>query len=300
MTGDLDVALLPFRAAVAAGVRAVMTAHLLVPALDDVPATVSRRSSAGLREELRSKGLVVTDALEMRGLAGSVGVEEGAVLAPPPEPTPSVSATTSTRTRSTRSCGRSARLSRPAGCRWSGSRRRRRASGRRLAGAPRRAPRGHPRARSAPRPPAGRSVSARARASIAPRSSSSSCRRRTSPRASSPTGSPTSGRARSASASARRHGPRSRARRGPGPAARARHPRRGPARVAAGAHVEVLARRPEIVVETGLPGGVPAAVETLGAGRANLEAAVAALAPLRARRRAGRRACRRGATGSCS
>jgi beta-N-acetylhexosaminidase len=43
---------------------------------------------------------------------------------------------------------------------------------------------------------------------------------------------------------------------------------------------ELLSLRPDtVVVETGLPGGVPAAVETFGAGRANLEAAVAALAP---------------------
>jgi beta-N-acetylhexosaminidase len=82
VTGDLDAALLPFRAAVGAGVRAVMTAHLLVPALDDLPATVSPAILEGLlREELRFDGLVVTDALEMRGLAESVGVEEGAVRA---------------------------------------------------------------------------------------------------------------------------------------------------------------------------------------------------------------------------
>jgi beta-N-acetylhexosaminidase len=43
---------------------------------------------------------------------------------------------------------------------------------------------------------------------------------------------------------------------------------------------ELLALRPDtVVVETGLPGGVQAAVETLGAGRVNLEAAVDALAP---------------------
>ena len=35
--GDLDAALLPFRAAIAAGVQAVMTGHLVVPALDESP-----------------------------------------------------------------------------------------------------------------------------------------------------------------------------------------------------------------------------------------------------------------------
>ena len=80
--GDLEAALVPFRAAVVAGVRAVMTGHLVVPSLGDEPATVSRRVVTELlRDELGFRGLVVSDALEMRGLAGSVGVEEGAVQA---------------------------------------------------------------------------------------------------------------------------------------------------------------------------------------------------------------------------
>jgi len=80
--GDLQAALVPFRAAIDAGVKAVMTAHILVPSVDDVPATVSRRLLTDLlRGELGFHGLVVTDALEMRGLADSVGIEEGAVRA---------------------------------------------------------------------------------------------------------------------------------------------------------------------------------------------------------------------------
>ena len=80
--GDLDEALLPFRAAVSAGVRAVMTGHLLVPELDDAPATISAPILTGLlRGELGFDGLVVTDALEMQGISGHVGVEEAAVLA---------------------------------------------------------------------------------------------------------------------------------------------------------------------------------------------------------------------------
>jgi beta-N-acetylhexosaminidase len=76
----LEGALLPFRAAVGAGVQAVMTAHILVPALDEVPATISRRVLTGLlRQELGFDGLVVTDALEMRAIAGTVGMAEGAV-----------------------------------------------------------------------------------------------------------------------------------------------------------------------------------------------------------------------------
>jgi beta-N-acetylhexosaminidase len=79
---DVATALLPFRAAIDAGVQAVMTAHLLVPDLDELPATLSRRIVSGLlREELGFDGLVVTDALEMRAISGGVGVEQAAVLA---------------------------------------------------------------------------------------------------------------------------------------------------------------------------------------------------------------------------
>ena len=75
-----EEALLPFRAAVEAGVRAVMTAHIRVPALDDAPATLSRALLDGLlRGELGFEGAIVTDALEMRAVSATVGVEEGAV-----------------------------------------------------------------------------------------------------------------------------------------------------------------------------------------------------------------------------
>jgi beta-N-acetylhexosaminidase len=80
--GDLASALLPFRAAVDSGVQAVMTGHLLVPELDDAPATISRPILSGfLRGELGFEGLIVTDALEMRGISGARGVPEAAVLA---------------------------------------------------------------------------------------------------------------------------------------------------------------------------------------------------------------------------
>lgn len=74
--GDLEAALLPFRAAIDAGVRAIMSAHILVPELDDVPATVSRRIMHGLlREELGFTGLVITDALDMKGVTATVGID---------------------------------------------------------------------------------------------------------------------------------------------------------------------------------------------------------------------------------
>jgi len=62
----------PFRAAVEAGVAAVMTAHVLYPALDATyPATLSRPILTGLlRDELGFDGLIVTDNMEMRGVWG--------------------------------------------------------------------------------------------------------------------------------------------------------------------------------------------------------------------------------------
>jgi beta-N-acetylhexosaminidase len=72
----------PFAAAVAAGVQSVMTAHLVVPALADEPATMSRRILADLlRGELGFDGVVVTDALDMGAITRSVGAEGGAVAA---------------------------------------------------------------------------------------------------------------------------------------------------------------------------------------------------------------------------
>ena len=73
----------PFRAAVAAGLAAIMTAHILFPALDpDLPATLSPAILTGLlRQELGFDGLIITDDLEMRGVADRWGAPEAAVLA---------------------------------------------------------------------------------------------------------------------------------------------------------------------------------------------------------------------------
>jgi beta-N-acetylhexosaminidase len=76
--------LIPFRAAVEHGVDAIMTAHLLVPAFEPepVPATVSRNVLTGLlHDELGFRGLVVTDALEMQGVASLLSEREAAVRA---------------------------------------------------------------------------------------------------------------------------------------------------------------------------------------------------------------------------
>jgi beta-N-acetylhexosaminidase len=65
--------LVPFRAAIRGGVRLVMSAHVIVPALnggfDHVPATLSPHLLRGwLREKLRFRGVIVSDALDMRAL----------------------------------------------------------------------------------------------------------------------------------------------------------------------------------------------------------------------------------------
>lgn len=76
--------LVPFRAAIAAGVDSVMTAHIAVPALapPDVPATLSPAILRDLlRRDLGFTGLVVTDALEMGGIAKGFSSGEAAVRA---------------------------------------------------------------------------------------------------------------------------------------------------------------------------------------------------------------------------
>jgi beta-N-acetylhexosaminidase len=100
------IELVPFRAAIDAGVASVMIGHLAVPALDDtpvpvrasfenvygtvrdevpyagtMPATLSKRIIDLLRHELRFDGLVITDAMDMGGLAAHFDPGEAAVRA---------------------------------------------------------------------------------------------------------------------------------------------------------------------------------------------------------------------------
>jgi beta-N-acetylhexosaminidase len=71
----------PFRKAIAAGVDAVMTAHVRVPALDPDPAHVATTShhiiTDLLKNDLGFKGLVVTDALDMAGLSRRFALNPG-------------------------------------------------------------------------------------------------------------------------------------------------------------------------------------------------------------------------------
>ena len=77
------VELVPFRAAIAANVGAIMTAHLLVPSLDEQnPATLSKVIVQGiLRDELDFHGVIISDDLEMRAIADRHQTPDAAVAA---------------------------------------------------------------------------------------------------------------------------------------------------------------------------------------------------------------------------
>jgi beta-N-acetylhexosaminidase len=74
----------PFRAAIAHGVDSIMTAHLSVPALEpeEIPATVSSKVLTGvLRDEMKFQNIIVTDAMDMQGVAQMFTQGEAAVRA---------------------------------------------------------------------------------------------------------------------------------------------------------------------------------------------------------------------------
>jgi beta-N-acetylhexosaminidase len=78
------VELVPFKAAIAAGVDSVMTAHIAVPALSppDIPSTLSSAILTGLlKKDLGFNGIIVTDALEMAGIVKTFSTGDAAVRA---------------------------------------------------------------------------------------------------------------------------------------------------------------------------------------------------------------------------
>jgi beta-N-acetylhexosaminidase len=77
------VELVPFKAAVEADVAAIMTAHILIPSLDDQrPASLSPRIIDGmLKRTLRYQGVVVTDDLAMKAISARYTAAEAAVWA---------------------------------------------------------------------------------------------------------------------------------------------------------------------------------------------------------------------------
>jgi beta-N-acetylhexosaminidase len=79
---DLADELTPYRRLVANGLASVMMAHIVFPAVDALPASLSRRWVAGeLRAELGFQGAVFTDDLSMAGAAAFGGIVERARLA---------------------------------------------------------------------------------------------------------------------------------------------------------------------------------------------------------------------------
>ncbi|MEO7966406.1 MAG: glycoside hydrolase family 3 protein [Gemmatimonadaceae bacterium] len=76
-----SVELVPFRAAIDAGVGAIMTFHGFLPALDSsaVPATLSPKvMTTLLRDELHFQGLLISDAMDMAGVVKTFGANEAA------------------------------------------------------------------------------------------------------------------------------------------------------------------------------------------------------------------------------
>ena len=74
----------PFQAAIDSGIKAIMTAHIVVPALDPSgdPATLSKPIITGiLRNEMGYDGVVITDALTMQGVRDKYGDDRVPVLA---------------------------------------------------------------------------------------------------------------------------------------------------------------------------------------------------------------------------
>lgn len=105
--------LVPFRAAIEAGTRSIMTAHVRVPAVTGaLPATLSPAALTGLlRGEMGYEGVIITDALDMKAVTAAYGLAGGSVLSSPPEPTCSASARSPPRTTSASSWTRSSRPS---------------------------------------------------------------------------------------------------------------------------------------------------------------------------------------------
>jgi beta-N-acetylhexosaminidase len=74
--------LMPFSAAIRAGIQAIMTAHIIFSAIDDLPATLSRPMLRDLlRRELGFDGVIVTDAMDMGAIVDGFGRGPAAVRA---------------------------------------------------------------------------------------------------------------------------------------------------------------------------------------------------------------------------
>lgn len=71
----------PFRSGIEAGAEFVMVGHLIVPDIDEVPATLSYKIATGiLRDELKFEGVAITDSFEMESIADNYSVDDVVVM----------------------------------------------------------------------------------------------------------------------------------------------------------------------------------------------------------------------------
>lgn len=71
----------PFRSGIEAGAEFVMVGHLIVPDIDEIPATLSYKIATGiLRDELKFEGVAITDSFEMESIADNYSVDDAVVM----------------------------------------------------------------------------------------------------------------------------------------------------------------------------------------------------------------------------
>ncbi|WP_099871272.1 glycoside hydrolase family 3 protein [Streptococcus suis] len=70
---------LPFKAGIEAGADSIMVSHNIVPAIDDVPSSISPEINKILRNELGFEGVIMTDDFDMLGLSQFVDQNSGAL-----------------------------------------------------------------------------------------------------------------------------------------------------------------------------------------------------------------------------
>lgn len=71
----------PFRSGIESGAEFVMVGHLIVPDIDEVPATLSYKIATGiLRDELKFEGVAITDSFEMESIADNYSVDDAVVM----------------------------------------------------------------------------------------------------------------------------------------------------------------------------------------------------------------------------
>jgi beta-N-acetylhexosaminidase len=74
--------IVPFKAAIAAGVPTIMTAHIVYSKIDPLPATLSKKILEGmLRKKLKFKGVIISDDMEMSAIAGNMNIPQASVEA---------------------------------------------------------------------------------------------------------------------------------------------------------------------------------------------------------------------------